>query len=227
MARKKTYGQFCPVAKAAEVVAERWTPLVLRELICGSTRFNDLKKGVPLMSPSLLSQRLKELEYAGIVERRPAVSGRGSEYHLTEGGEQLAPLIEGLGHWGKRFLKPELEEGDLDPSLLMWDIQRRVDPTVLPEDTRTTVHFAITGVPSKYGRWWLVFEHGEADLCMKDPGFEVDLYVTASVRVASEVWLGRRSIAQSVRSGDLKLDGAKAQIKAFPQWFMLSIFAPT
>ena len=226
MAGKKTYGQFCPVAKAAEVVAERWTPLVLRELICGSTRFGDLKKGVPLMSPSLLSQRLKELEHAGLVERRPAASGRGSEYFLTEGGEQLAPLIEGLGHWGKRWLEPDLEEGDLDPGLLMWDIRRRVDVSALPEQPRTAVQFQLMGVPSKLQRWWLVFEHGDADLCLKDPGFEVDLYVTAPMRVAAEVWLGRRSIAEAVRSGDLTLDGPKPQVSAFPRWFTLSIFAP-
>lgn len=227
MAGKKSYGQFCPVAKAAEVVAERWTPLVLRELICGSTRFGDLKKGVPLMSPSLLSQRLKELEYAGIIERRPMATGRGSEYHLTESGEHLAPLIEGLGHWGKRWLKPEIEEGDLDPGLLMWDISRRVDASALPEQPRTTVEFHLMGVPSKFGRWWLVFERGETDLCLKDPGFEVDLYVTAPMRVAAEMWLGRRSIAQAVRSGDLTLDGPKSQINAFSRWFTLSVFAPT
>lgn len=225
MAGKKSYGQFCPVAKAAEVVAERWTPLVLRELVCGSTRFSDLKKGVPLMSPSLLSKRLKELEYAGIVERRTAAGGRASEYHLTEGGKALAPLIEGLGHWGKRWLNPELEEGDLDPSLLMWDISRNVDASAFPEKTRTAVQFHLTGVPSKYGRWWIVFENGEADLCIKDPGFEVDLYVTAPMRVAAEVWLGRRTIAEAVRSGDLTLDGPKNHISAFPRWFSLSIFA--
>lgn len=227
MAGKKSYGQFCPVAKAAEVVAERWTPLVLRELICGSTRFGDLKKGVPLMSPSLLSQRLKELERAGIVERRPATSGRGSEYFLTEGGRQLAPLIEGLGHWGKRWLEPELEERDLDPSLLMWDVSRRVDASAVPDQPRNTIQFHLTGVPSKHARWWLVFEHGDTDLCLKDPGFEVDLYITVPMRVAAEVWLGRRTIAQAMRSGDLVLDGPKQQVGAFPRWFTLSVFAPT
>lgn len=226
MAGKKSYGQFCPVAKAAEVVAERWTPLVLRELVCGSTRFSDLKKGVPLMSPSLLSQRLKELEYAGIVKRVPAQSGRGSEYHLTESGQHLAPLIEGLGHWGERWLRPQFDDRDLDPSLLMWDVSRRVDPAGVPDQPRTTVQFHLTGVPSKYGRWWLVFENGAADLCLKDPGFDVDLYVTTPMRVAAEVWLGRRGIAEAVRSGDLKLDGPKRQVSAFSRWFALSVFAP-
>jgi len=227
MTRKKTYGQFCPVAKAAEVVAERWTPLVLRELICGSSRFSELKKGVPLMSPSLLSQRLKELEYAGVIETRPASSGRGSEYFLTEGGEQLAPLIEGLGHWGKRWLKPEFEEGDLDPGLLMWDIQRRIDLSAAPDQPRTTIKFVINGVPANFRNWWVVYEHGDTDLCMKDPGFEVDLYVTMPMRTAAEIWIGRTPIAQAVRDGDLTLDGSKNQVNAFHRWFALSVFAPT
>ena len=226
MTRKKGYGQFCPVAKGAEIVAERWNLLILRELLCGSSRFNDLKKGVPLMSPSLLSQRLKDLEFAGVIEIRPAQGGRGSEYFLTEGGQQLRPLIEGLGHWAEQHLKPELEGRDLDPGLLMWDISRRVDPDGTPDQPRTTVQFNLTGVSSKYGRWWIVSENGEADLCMKDPGFDLDLNITMPMSVPADVWIGRRTITSAVSAGDLALDGSRAQIKAFPDWFALSIFAP-
>lgn len=214
------------MAKAAEIVAERWTPLVLRELICGSHRFNDLKKGVPLMSPSLLSQRLKELERAGIVERRPTENGRGSEYHLTSGGEKLAPLIEQLGHWGNQWLEPKIEDGDLDPSLLMWDIRRRIDGSALPDQPRSVIQFHLLGVPSKVGRWWLVFDD-DVDLCLKDPGFDVDLFFTAHMRVAAEVWMGRRPLDQALRSGDVRLEGSKSHIRTFPRWFSLSIFAAT
>ena len=225
MAAKKGYGQFCPVAKAAEVVAERWTPLVLRELICGSRRFSDLRRGVPLMSPSLLSQRLKELEHAGIIERLPSETGRGSEYHLTESGEALAPVIEQLGHWGKRWLEPTIESGDLDPSLLMWDVRRRVDAAAVPEQARTVVQFLFSGVPSKMARWWLVFEPDDVDLCLKDPGHEVDLYVSAPIRAATEAWLGRLPLDRALRSGDIVLDGPRDHVRAFPRWFALSIFA--
>ena len=225
LSKTKGYGQFCPVAKAAEVVAERWTPLVLRELIAGSHRFSDLKRGVPLMSPSLLSLRLKELERAGIVERRPAAAGRGSEYHLTDGGAQLAPLIEQLGHWGQQWLTPEYDAKDLDPSLLMWDIRRRVDISAAPAQPRTTVQFLFSGVASKMARWWLVFERGDVDLCLKDPGHEVDLYVSAPIRVATEVWMGRRKLDRAVRDAELVLDGTVDQVRAFPRWFSLSLFA--
>lgn len=225
MAGRKGYGQFCPVAKAAEVVAERWTPLVLRELIAGTSRFNDLRRGVPLMSPSLLSQRLKELEQAALVERRPAEGGRGSEYFLTPAGEQLGPIIMGLGRWAESWLKPEFRDDDLDPSLLMWDVSRRVDPSRVPDGDRTSIQFLWSGVPSKYGRWWLVFERGEADLCLKDPGYEIDLFVSAPIRVAVDVWMGRRELAEAVRSGDLRLDGARVQVAAFPDWFTLNVFA--
>jgi DNA-binding HxlR family transcriptional regulator len=123
----KGYGQFCPVAKAAEIVAERWTPLVLRELLCGSRRFSDLHRGLPLMSPTLLAQRLEQLEDAGIVRGVPRPHGRGREYQLTEAGEELRPLIDRLGEWGQRWARAKIDRGDLDAGLLMWDIHRRVD----------------------------------------------------------------------------------------------------
>ena len=126
------YGQFCPIAKAAQVLAERWTPLVLRELICGSTRFNDLRRGVPLMSSSLLSQRLKFLEQEGVIERRQAASGRGFEYHLTDAGRELEPLIMMMGEWGARWVRSRLEPEDLDVTLLMWDMHRTVRPEHFP-----------------------------------------------------------------------------------------------
>ena len=124
------------------------------------------------------------------------------------------------------WVKPELEGRDLDPSLLMWDVKRRVDGSFLPDQPRTSVQFNLTGVPSKYGRWWIVFENGETDLCMKDPGFDLDLEITMPMKVAADVWIGRQTVSQAIRNGELLLEGGKAQIKAFPSWFTLSVFAP-
>jgi DNA-binding HxlR family transcriptional regulator len=160
------------VAKASEIVGVRWTPLVLRELLCGSRHFNDLRRGVPLMSPSLLSQRLKALEKAGIVERDREESR--TTYTLTPAGEELRPLIEGLGAWGQRWARSQLEDDDLDAGLLMWDVRRNVDASHFPE-RRTVVQVEFSDVPGAEGSYWLVGDRAGVDLCMKDPGFEVDL----------------------------------------------------
>jgi DNA-binding HxlR family transcriptional regulator len=218
------YGQFCPVAKAAEILAERWTPLVLRELICGSHRFNDLQRGVPLMSPSMLSERLRTLQRAGVIERRPAEAGRGWEYHLTEAGEELRPIVEQFGVWGQRWARRKVEEGDLDAPLLMWDIRRCVRPDGLP-DRRVVVAFTFPDAKIGHGRWWLVFHLGDVDLCLSDPGFEVDVHVTAGLRTMTEVWLGDISVGDAVRSGAMNLTGRTALVRAFPKWIGLSTFA--
>src|SRR5688572_17153496 len=156
----KSYGQFCPLAKAAEVFAERWTPLVLRELFCGSVHFNDLRRGVPLMSPSLLSRRLKELETAGIVSCSRG-TGRSSEYHLTEAGRALWPVVEQLGVWGKRWTRAHIEKHELDAGLLMWDVRRNVNLELFCE-RRTVLKFEFKGTSSGKRLWWLVVEDGGA-----------------------------------------------------------------
>jgi len=159
------YGQFCPVAKAAEIVAERWTPLVLRELLCGSRRFSDLRRGVPLMSPTLLAQRLEQLEDAGIVRSVPRPHGRGREYELTAAGEELRPLIDRLGEWGQRWARARIGRDDLDAGLLMWGIHRRIDVGALPPD-RVVVRFDFRGAPATMRcprTWWLLLARSEVD----------------------------------------------------------------
>ena len=226
MVQKKGYGQFCPVARAAEILAERWTPLVVRELLSGSVRFNDLQRGVPRMSSSLLSRRLKELEYAGIIERRRAQKGRGWEYHLTEAGKALFPIVEGMGLWAQRWSRSDLVvDENLDPDLLMWDIRRCVSAEGMPANRRFTVRFEFPGVPSNRRRYWIVFDHGEADLCAKDPGFEVDLYLSAKLRALVEVWLGHLSLERALRAGDIDLEGSREDLRRFRDWFALSLFA--
>jgi DNA-binding HxlR family transcriptional regulator len=216
------YGQFCPVAKAAEILTERWTPLVVRELLAGSNRFNDLRRGVPLMSPSLLSSRLKSLERAGVVERHPVDGGRGWEYHLTAAGRELEPIIELLGAWGHRWVTHDLAKEDLDPALLMWDIRRTVKPEELPARDRVVVLFEYWGVPAKRRRWWLVFDRGEVDLCLTPPGHAVDVTVSSHIRTMTEVWLGHQELSRALRSGDLTLQGPAVLTRRFARWIGLS-----
>lgn len=223
--KTRGYGQFCPVAKASEVIAERWTLLVLRELLGGSHRFNDLQRGVPLMSRSLLSKRLKELEDAGIVERRTTEGKKNAEYHLTEAGHALRPIIIAIGLWGREWIQTEIDEADLDPDLLMWDIRRCVDPSVVDPEQRLVVQFDLTGVPTKKSRWWLLFEGGQADLCLQPPGHDVDLYVSSSIRALTNVWMGHTPLASAVKSGAVTLDGSRRVCADFRKWFALNQFA--
>lgn len=220
----KGYGQFCPIAKASEILTERWTPLVLRELICGSTRFNDLRRGVPLMSSALLSQRLKSLEAQGLIESRPLPSGRGSSYHLTEAGRELEPIIMMMGEWGARWARSRLTADDLDPGVLMWDIHRNARPACFP-DGRTVVAFDLTDVPRSRRHWWLVSERGSVDLCATDPGFEPDLFVLASVRALTAVWIGDRSFDAAVGSDEIEVVGPAELRRRLRDWLGLSPFA--
>jgi DNA-binding HxlR family transcriptional regulator len=213
----KGYRQFCPVAKAAEIVAERWTPLVLRELLCGSTGFNQLRRGVPLMSPSLLSRRLRELEQAGIVSRTRR-GARAWEYRLTPSGRELGPIVEQLGVWGKRWAQAYIEDHDLDAGLLMWDIHRNLHLDRLPLD-RTVLEFQFAGAASGKRRWWLVIQNdADVELCLLNPGFDVDLRVQTHLRTLTEIWLGDRELTRAIAEGAMKLEGPAKLVRAFPQW---------
>ena len=219
------YGQFCPIAQAAQILAERWTPLLLRELILGSTRFNDLRRGVPLMSSSLLAQRLRSLEQAGVIERRLAASGRGFEYHLTDAGRELRPLIMLMGEWGARWARSRLEPDDLDVTLLMWDMHRTVRPERFPQQ-RVVVAFEFTGVPHNKSRWWLVSEGDGADLCLTDPGHEVDLYLFTDLRTMTAIWTGDLPLDSALASGALEAQGPAHLRRRLKDWLGLSAFAP-
>jgi DNA-binding HxlR family transcriptional regulator len=218
------YGQFCPVAMAAEIVCTRWTPLILREFIAGSTRFNDLRRGVPRMSPALLSKRLKELEEAGIVEHRPAGEGGAGEYRLTPAGRDLRAVVEALGIWGQRWVDAQLSLRNLDPSLLMWDMRRNLDPTPLPE-RRCTLQFIYPELPPARRNWWLVIAKGVVDLCYVDPGFEVDLYVVTDLRTMTAVWMGLTDAAREIDSGRIQLTGSAELAESMQRWLGLSPFA--
>lgn len=209
---------------AAEVLCTRWTMVLMRELVAGTTRFNDLRRGVPKMSPALLSTRLKELEMAGVIERKPLKSEKGVfEYHLTEAGKDLRPVVEAVGMWGQKWVESSLSLKNLDPSLLMWDMRRNLDPSPLPS-TRTVVQFLYSDLPLTKSQWWLVIEpSGEVDLCWSDPGFEINLYVTTDLRTMTAIWMGLGTI-ESERE-KMELLGEQKVAETMQVWLGLSPFA--
>jgi DNA-binding HxlR family transcriptional regulator len=213
------YGQFCPIAQAAEVLTERWTPLVIRELaLTGSRRFNDIQRGVPLMSSSLLSKRLRELERAGIVERRRRSDGKVTEYHLTPAGQELGPVVAQIGVWSERWLRRPIFEATPDTGLLMWWMRGTVKTDALPAG-RTVIHFRFIGAPEKLRYFWLVLP--DADLCLSDPGFGVDVTVTSDPKTLTSVWMGDLGVAAAVKSHGIELEGSRHLVRSFPQWFGL------
>ena len=216
------YGQFCPVAKAAEIFAERWTPLIMREILMGSVRFNELERGVPTISRSVLAQRLKRLELDGLIERRLVGDARSPEYVPTPVGQALYDVIILLGEWGARWLNEEIDPNDLDPDLLMWDMHRRIDLAKLP-DRRVVVRFDFTGLYTQHN--WLVFERPDVSVCFADPGFEVDLVVTADTMAMHRIWAGHQSFDNALRAGQVRFDGPRDVARQFPGWLQLSVFA--
>ena len=221
-----SYKQFCPVAMAAEILCTRWTVVLLRELIAGSTRFNDLRRGVPRMSPALLSQRLKDLEAAGILARVSSASERGAfEYQLTAAGRELRPIVEAFGIWGQRRIEAELSLQHLDVQLLMWDMHRNLNTKPMPE-RRSVVQFAYPKLPAAQRLWWLLVDPKEGvDLCSVDPGFDVDLYVSVDLRTMTAIWMGRDTVRAAVASRRMMLTGSRQLATAMQSWLGLSPFA--
>jgi len=221
-----SYRQFCPVAMAAELLCTRWTVVLLRELVAGSTRFNDLRRGVPRMSPGLLSRRLKELEAAHIISRTPSQREPGVfEYRLTNSGEDLKTLVEAFGFWGQRWVAtaPSLEK--LDVSLLMWDMRRSLNLTPMPKK-RNVIHFQYRELPAARRFWWLVAgPKKNVDLCAVDPGFEVDLYVATDLRTMTAIWMGLDTVRLAEKSGRLTLTGDRILAGEMQNWLGLSPFA--
>lgn len=221
-----SYNQFCPVSMAAEVLCSRWTFIVLRELVVGSTRFNEIRRGVPRMSPALLSKRLKELEAAGIVTRLKVANEPGVfEYYLTEAGKDLKPIIEAVGVWGQRWVTTAATLKNLDPDLLMWDIRRNINPDPLPP-RRSTIQVIFKDRPKAERNYWLIVEPGKpVDLCTVDPGFNVDLYLSTDLRTMTEIWMGYTTIARAKDDGQLTLTGDRQIEAGLNAWLKLSTFA--
>lgn len=221
-----SYKQFCPVAMAAEILCTRWTVVLLRELVSGSTRFNDLRRGVPRMSPALLSQRLKDLEAADVVCRTPSPTEPGLfEYHLTAAGRELEPLVEAFGMWGQRWVEAEPSLQHLDVSLLMWDMRRGLDPKPMPK-RRSVIQFQYPELPVKQRSWWLLVVPGaEVDLCSVEPGFDVDLYVSTDLRTMTTIWMGWDTVRNALRAQRMLLTGDRKLAADMQTWLGLSPFA--
>lgn len=218
------YGQFCPVAQALEVVGERWTLLIVRELLCADYRFSEILNGLPLMSRSLLAQRLRALEEVGLVGRKARPDGGGHVYCLTSAGRELGPIVLGLGTWGQRWVRRHPENEDLDPILLMWDMRRNLALDRLPPGV-TVVMFWFRDLPSKRSRYWLKIEQPEVELCLTNPGLDVALAVETTLPTMVGVWMGNRDLGEAIRSGRIELKGPPALTRAFPSWLLLSSFA--
>jgi len=217
-----SYGQFCPLAQATQLLCERWTLIIVRELIAGSTRFNQLKKGAPLMSPTLLSLRLKQLGEAGVIE----ISGSKGNYtySLTSAGLELRPIVELLGAWGHRWARSNLNEGDLDAGLLMWDMRRNIDPAVFPS-YRIVVQFEYPDAPKGQRDWWLVTENGEIDLCLNNPGFDVDVVIKCSLKTMTGIWICQQHFRDAVKKGDIKVLGDLKLTSKLQDWLRSSPLA--
>jgi len=221
-----SYNQFCPVAMAAEILCTRWTIFVLRELVAGSTRFNEIRRGVPRMSPTLLSKRLKDLEAAGVVTRSQIPGDPDvHEYTLTTAGNDLAQVVEAVGAWGQKWVTTQSSLEKLDSNLLMWDIRRGINPTPMPL-RRSTIQVIFSDLQEARRNWWLLVQPGEeVDLCSVDPGFDVDLYLVTDLRTMTEIWMGYMTVAQAKANDKLVVTGSRQLEGNLASWFSLSPFA--
>ncbi|MBR0692942.1 helix-turn-helix domain-containing protein [Bradyrhizobium lablabi] len=213
------YGQFCPIAKASEVFATRWTPLILRELMSGAHSFNDIHRGVPLISRAVLVARLRQLEKQGVVERRIRVEGAGYEYWLSEAGEGFRPAVDALGRWGLSHTCDRIEPSDLDPGLLMWALRKRVKLSALPTQ-RIVLRFEFLGVPAsrtKLKVMWLLLERSGADVCARDPGFAVDLTLRGNIRDWIALLLTQTRWRDLVGAA-LQIEGDRKLMTMVPAW---------
>jgi len=225
----RTYGQYCPVAKAAEIFAEPWTPLIIRELLAGVCHFNEFERGLPGISRSLLAQRLRQLERVGVVERSTRAESRGSIYQLTDAGRELQRVVDVLGEWGARWAFGDPEPSELDPSWLLWVMRRFMNTNRLPPE-RVVVQFDFRGGrASRYAkgsdRFWLVLEAPEATVCLTDPEFGVDLLVTADTAAFLRVFAGRLRLSEAIQDGLVHLSGEPRLVRGFPRWWAWSPFA--
>jgi DNA-binding HxlR family transcriptional regulator len=216
------YGQFCPVAKATEVIGEKWTLLVLRELLLGTTRFNEFQRALSRMSPTLLAKRLRHLEECGIIIRRKLSGQKGYEYRLTGAGKELGPLIEVLAVWGMRWARGQLADDELDVEFLMRELQRRLQTDQLP-DGETVICMTFDEL-TRHKTWWFLVDGDGVDLCTEDPGKDVDLYISSSVRTIVEVWEGDLNMRTALRNRSIKAHGARHLIRTLPDWFGVCLY---
>jgi DNA-binding HxlR family transcriptional regulator len=216
------YGQFCPVAKATEIVGERWTLLIVRELMLGTCRFNDFQRALSRISPTLLNQRLKSLEAQGIVIKKKKSGRQGYEYRLSASGKELAPLVETLAIWGMRWARGQMTDAELDVEFLMWDLQRRLQTEHLPGG-ETIICFIFAELGS-LKNWWMVVNEDNVDLCTQDPGKDVDIYIESTVRALAEVWKGDVELKKALADGGIKTHGVRVLERSISKWLGLCLY---
>jgi len=220
----KGYGQFCPIAKACEALGERWTMLLIRELLCGSRRYNDFKRGLPLISPTMLSQRLSTLLERGLIERKRSNDQKSWEYQLTQAGRELEPIVMGLGEWGARWVRSQMSKNDLSVELLMWDMRRTINCAALPQG-RIVLHFEFKDLDKKFNNWWMLAENNVIDLCIDDPGFDSDVTFVSDLRTMTQLWLGDTTLSEARSSGKLDVSGSSTLTRNIPKWLVFSGFS--
>jgi DNA-binding HxlR family transcriptional regulator len=218
------YGQYCPVARAAEILADRWTVLIIRELLADVSHFNELERGLPRMSRTLLAERLRRLQRAGVLERRGASRGKRTEYRLTSAGRQLQPIIDLFGEWGARWAFGDPRLNELDPIVLLWWMRRRVCIEAIGK-RRVAIQFDFSGGPRQ--SYWLLIEHTDVSVCLKNPGFDINVIVSADIMAFYRVWLGRVTLPEALRRQQVRLGGVPAEVRAFSSWFSWSPMAET
>ena len=217
------YGQFCPVSKATEILGEKWTLLIIRELLLGATRFNQIQRGISKISPTILVKRLNTLRKQGLIVQKRIPEQRGYEYQLTEAGRELYPIVLKTAEWGMRWARGQMTDKELDVQLLMSDIQRRINPDKLPGG-QTVLRFLFTDL-KHHNEWWIKIQDKEVDLCTENPGNEVDVYMTCDLRTMTEVWMGDLSIQQARADNRLKIVGSSAYVKNIQSWLGLYLLA--
>ncbi|SEW04903.1 transcriptional regulator, HxlR family [Aliiroseovarius sediminilitoris] len=226
MENKHGYNQFCPVALTSELICNRWTTLILRAFFCGATSYSDIQGSAPLMSSAILSRRLRELEFANIIEVVPAKENARKRYQLTAAGKALFPIVDQMGIWAQNWLRREITlEENMDPDVLFWELRQLNISRGIDVERRRVTEFNVSGVPAPKQRYWLIFEPDNIEICIKDPGHEVDLWITSSIKTLVEIWLGHVPLSQAYDEGALQLDGPRPEIEAFSEWFVLSHFA--
>lgn len=218
------YCQFCPVAKAAEILCEKWVILVLRELMMGSTRFGQMRRGLPRISPSILSRRLKTLEEQGVITRIKKEDKSGYEYHLSESGEELRPIVLGFGTWGHRWAKNKIAKDDLDAGFLLWDMRRRLNAEYFG-DERVVINIEFSDQEKNDRFWWIVVESGDIDLCFEDTGHDPDIVISTTLATMTQVWLGYENLDLMVEQRKMKILGSKKYLKNISKWIGRSTFA--
>jgi DNA-binding HxlR family transcriptional regulator len=216
------YGQYCPVARSVEILGDRWTLLIVRDLLDGKDRFNDLERGLPGIPRAVLADRLRRLQRAGLLDRQVEANGRKTRYRLTQAGKELDQVVDALTRWGARWAFGEPDTSELDPILLLWWMRDRVYLERLPR-RRVVVEFAFRG-PRRY-TYWLVLQPTDVSICLTHPGFEVDVQVITELAALYKVWLGRMTYTEALREGQVDVNASPSLARSFPRWFAWSSIA--